>query len=53
MSEEKKELKKKLKSEELCEGKKKLSMEDLEKVTGGTTKTPEFKAGKGLKEATK
>ena len=30
-----------------------LTEEELEKVTGGTTKTPEFKAGKGLKEATK
>ena len=30
-----------------------LTEEELEKVTGGTTKTPEFIAGKGLKEATK
>lgn len=35
MSEEKKELKKNLKNEELCEGKQKLSIEDLENVTGG------------------
>ena len=35
MSEEKKELKKNLKNEELCEGKQKLSIEELENVTGG------------------
>ena len=35
MSEEKKELKKSLKNEELCEGKQKLSIEELEQVTGG------------------
>ena len=35
MSEEKKELKKNLKNEELCEGKQKLSIEELEQVTGG------------------
>ena len=35
MSEEKKELKKNLKNEELCEGKKKLSIEELENVNGG------------------
>ena len=33
MSDEKKELKK---NEELCEGKQKLSIEDLENVTGGS-----------------
>ena len=53
MSEEKKELKKELKKNECCEGKEELSLKELDKVTGGTTKTPEFKAGKGLKEATK
>ena len=36
MSEDKKELK----NEELCEGKKKLSIEELEKVTGGADKQP-------------
>ena len=35
MSEEKKELKKNLKNEELCEGKQKLSIEELDKVSGG------------------
>ena len=35
MSEEKKELKKNLKNEELCEGKQKLSIEELENVNGG------------------
>ena len=35
MSEEKKELKKNLKNEELCEGKQKLSIDELEKVNGG------------------
>ena len=35
MSEEKKELKKSLKNEELCEGKQKLSLEELENVNGG------------------
>ena len=35
MSEEKKKLKKNLKNEELCEGKQKLSIEELEKVNGG------------------
>ena len=36
MSEEKKELKKNLKNEELCEGKEKLSIEELDKVNGGS-----------------
>ena len=35
MSEEKKELKKNLKNEELCEGKQKLSIDELEQVNGG------------------
>ena len=35
MSDEKKELKKNLKNEELCEGKQKLSIEELENVNGG------------------
>ena len=35
MSEEKKELKKSIKNEELCEGKQKLSIDELEQVTGG------------------
>ena len=36
MSEEKKELKKELKKNECCEGKQKLSIEELEQVTGGS-----------------
>ena len=35
MSEEKKELKKELKKNECCEGKEELSIEELDKVTGG------------------
>ena len=35
MSEEKKELKKNLKNEELCEGKQKLSIDELAMVNGG------------------
>ena len=35
MAEEKKELKKNLKNEELCEGKQKLSIDELERVNGG------------------
>ena len=35
MSEEKKELKKELKKNECCEGKEKLSIEELDKVSGG------------------
>ena len=35
MSEEKKELKKELKKNECCEGKQKLSIEELDKVNGG------------------
>ena len=35
MAEEKKELKKNLKNEEICEGKQKLSIEDLNGITGG------------------
>ena len=35
MSEEKQELTTSLKNEELCEGKQKLSIEELEQVTGG------------------
>ena len=35
MSEEKKELKKELKKNECCEGKEKLSIEELENVNGG------------------
>ena len=35
MSEEKKELKKELKKNECCEGKEKLSIEELEKISGG------------------
>ena len=49
MSEEKKSVV----TEEVKEEVRKLTEEELEKVTGGATKTPEFKAGKGLKEATK
>ena len=41
MSEEKKELKKSLKNEELCEGKQKLSIEELENVNGGGTPLPQ------------
>ena len=41
MSEEKKELKKELKKNECCEGKQKLSIEELEKVTGGLKLDPE------------
>ena len=40
-------------TEEVKEEVRELTEEELEQVTGGTTKTPEFKAGKGLKEATK
>ena len=43
MSEEKKELKKNLKNEELCEGKQKLSLEELENVNGGDS-VPDFHA---------
>ena len=43
MSEEKKELKKNLKNEELCEGKQKLSIEELKEVTGGNA----WKVGSG------
>ena len=43
MSEEKKELKKNLKNEELCEGKQKLSLEELENVNGGDNE-PDFHA---------
>ena len=35
MSEEKKKLKKELKKNECCEGKQKLSIEELDKVNGG------------------
>ena len=37
MSEEKKELKKELKKNECCKGKEKLSIEELDKVTGGSS----------------
>ena len=43
MSEEKKELKKEINKEECCEGKEKLSIEELEKVTGGNA----WKVGSG------
>ena len=38
MSEEKKELKKELKKNECCEGKQKLSIEELESVVGGSVR---------------
>ena len=40
MSEEKKELKKELKKNECCEGKEKLSIEELDKVNGGSVIVP-------------
>ena len=49
MSEEKKYTK----TEEICEEIKNLTEEDLENVTGGITKAPEFKAGKALKDNTR
>ena len=41
MSEEKKELKKELKKNECCEGKEKLSIDELDKVNGGLKLDPE------------
>ena len=41
MSEEKIELKKELKKNECCEGKEKLSIEELDKVNGGLKLDPE------------
>ena len=41
MSEEKKELKKELKKNECCEGKQKLSIDELDKVNGGLKLDPE------------
>ena len=41
MSEEKKDLKKELKKNECCEGKQKLSIEELEQVNGGLKLDPE------------
>ena len=41
MSEEKKELKKEINKEECCEGKEKLSIDELDKVNGGLKLDPE------------
>ena len=45
MSEEKKELKNELKKNECCEGKQKLSIEELEQVNGGVSGAIQHSAG--------